>query len=182
MKTIQVPDFKTLNELYDFFMAAYSHCPFHRHLTAYASKDEVKIICELGIKQGGSTAALLITQPDELYSYDIRISQIKSNLFRRLSGRTKLSIIEADSTQVKCVPCDMLVIDTYHTQEHIAIELQLHAPQVRHYIVCHDANYPKGSKPEGMLRATITEYANKNGWVVDMDDPTATGTMAIRRC
>lgn len=46
--------------------------------------------------------------------------------------------IEADDRKIALEPTDLLFIDTWHVEEQLRIELQLHAEQARKWIILHD--------------------------------------------
>jgi hypothetical protein len=137
-----------------------------------------KPICELGVRTGRSTTALLRGAKVPVHSWDIDPCRAAREKLEPLAeGRWHFT--QGDSLGARLPECDMLFIDTEHTYLQLRAELYLHHARVNKYIAMHDTwmwEFPQYS--EGMRRAIdefqedfphwITGYENKecNGLTV----------------
>lgn len=121
---------------------------------------ECETIKELGVCQGATLAALLMTNPKKITGIDIAphyfLPYIKH--FHKYAEENNVdfsyeNMSSHDNASVSEV--DLLHIDSLHTPKHLLQELKLHAPHVKKYIVCHDTANFKGSK--GLFQ-TIAHY------------------------
>ncbi len=96
-------------------------------------------VVEFGVRNGQSTTALLCGQPDRMRSYDIERCAIAERLdLENDGGRTEFTFTVADSREDELGFCDFLFIDSTHTGEHLAAELDKHSFCVTRYIAMHD--------------------------------------------
>lgn len=108
------------------------HCDKLRELASQAGT-----VVEFGHRPGVSTVALLAGQPRNLFSYITHLDDI-SQVLKRNAGETRFQLEVKDSLEVAIPPCDLLFIDTEHTEERLTRELEKHADRVRQRIVLHD--------------------------------------------
>jgi hypothetical protein len=132
----------------------------HKSLIACANDPDVNVIKELGVCQGATFAALMMTKPKKLIGYDIASRYIDpyKHLFDKYAKEHNLDyeFHEMSSHDTRSVSqVDMLHIDSLHTPAHLQQELRMHAPKVRKYIVLHDTANFKGSSG---LFVTIAKY------------------------
>lgn len=108
------------------------HLPKLRELAS-----QCDTVIEFGVRTARSSVALLAGQPKTLKSYDRRASpQVK--LLERWRGKTDYQFRQADVLDVEPEACDLLFIDTKHTADQLAAELDRHAGGVRRWIALHD--------------------------------------------
>jgi hypothetical protein len=106
---------------------------------------------ELGVHQGATSACACLAGAESVTGVDI--------------GPYDFSFIERSSHDPSTVgECDVLLIDSKHTPQHLKKELQLHASSVRNYIIMHDTYKIKGlhkvaSQLEGWK---VEEYYQEN--------------------
>jgi len=98
---------------------------------------------ELGTHQGATAAAAILGGATDVTLVDIDHSRIAPNLplFKKYckAKNINLNIIQADSrSRVARGKCDVLLIDSCHTYEHLVQELHLHSKWVKNYIIVHD--------------------------------------------
>jgi len=122
---------------------------------------ECETIKELGVCQGGTLAALMLSNPQKKITgidYDPKYFMPYKRLFIDYAEKHSIDFdfIEGDSLDKKLASkVDLLHIDTLHTEKHLLQELKIHAPLVKKYIVFHDTCNAKGST--GLLLA-IARY------------------------
>jgi len=132
----------------------------HEALQKYGA--ECPIQKELGVSQGGTLAAMMLTNPEKLTGVDYLADRF--NPYRQLfedyatQHGIEFRFMQRDSLDARtATACDLLHIDSRHTVSHLRQELTLHAPGVSKYIICHDTQ----AKPE--LMTVIRMFA---GWRV----------------
>ena len=172
----------SIEELYEQFVSRYKSAWFYETLIDLANRPEVDSVIELGVKQGGSTSAFLTCNISCLVSCDITFKHLNKGLFERLLPEGIMWVLlKIDSTIVPVGPCDLLMIDTVHTYDHVTKELSLQADSVRHYIAIHDANYPKGeADPRKTVRAAIQDFAEGTKWEIIKDVAVGTGMIVLK--
>jgi len=110
------------------------HIPTLKEFAAKAAG----VVVEVVPRVGNSTVGLLAGQPKSLFSYGPRAN---TPLFERLvpvRGSTDMSAIIEDSLASDIPYCDLLFIDTQHTEKRLAAELSRHTPRCRRFIAIHD--------------------------------------------
>ena len=136
------------------------YCAVHDALTGLM--EDCKIYKELGVKQGTTLAAVMLTNPKLILAIDRSLDDYKpyKKLFETYAteNNIKFDIKETDSTSFisTAISCDLLFIDTQHVYSQLKKELNAHHAFVNKYIVMHDTH----AKPE-MLKA-IEQFVEKN--------------------
>lgn len=97
---------------------------------------ECDVVVELGFRTGISTSAFLAAERPKVYSYDTR-PDIQS-LKRIRKAYPFFQFIVGDSRKIDIPTCDMLFIDTDHTEATTRTELSRHHERVNRWIVLHD--------------------------------------------
>jgi hypothetical protein len=104
-------------------------------------------VTELGVRGVVSTWAFLAARPNKVVSIDwdrepFRVSQEGLEEARRLAKENgiEFEFRAADTTQIEIEPTDLLFIDTWHNYEQLLLELLMHSPNVRKWIIAHDTN------------------------------------------
>ena len=156
------------------------HCPMLRQLAR-----EHKHCTEFGVRYGTSTIALLAGLPRVLHSYDIR-QQFDLSLFRSWAGtNTDFQFFE-QSTLSACIHyTELLFIDTLHTKDQLAQELNRHAGMVASAIALHDTKtfgrIGEDGRPGGLMDA-VEEFLTKHPeWFVSMTTEANNGFTILRR-
>lgn len=130
------------------------------HKALIEKAKDCKVIKEIGVCQGGTLAALLLTNPEKLIGIDISPKYFEpyQKHFYQYSKENNIDFefIAGDSHNPKLSSeVDLLHIDSLHRPDHLMKELIIHAPKVKKYIVFHDtANY----KTSSGLFVTIAKY------------------------
>lgn len=121
---------------------------------------------EFGTRTGVSTSALLYSRPKWMRSYDIKLTPKAIQLAQQanLEG-IDYALIEADTKKIVIEPCDLLFIDTEHTDVQCSRELIMHEKKVSKYIILHDtetfafAGEKKGTRG---LMFSIVDFLRRN--------------------
>lgn len=124
---------------------------------------ECETIKEIGVCQGATLAAMMLTNPKKLIGFDIMPKYF--NPYKKhfddyaKENDIDFEFIVGDSINPKIThEVDMLHIDSLHKPEHLMKELIIHAPKVKKYIAFHDtANYKNTSGLLVALARYITE-------------------------
>ena len=161
------PDLTHVTNLEDFYneitkaqQGAHGEEYTEHHKSLVACAQECDTIKELGVCQGATLAAMLMTKPKSLTGYDIAGYYFEpyKHLFEKYAEENNIEFTykELSSHSPSSVSqVDMLHIDTLHKPDHLFKELLMHAPKVRKYIVLHDtANF----KNSNGLFVTIAKY------------------------
>ena len=155
---------KDIKEFYEELVSAQQgshgkeYTEHHKALVKCAK--ECETIKELGVCQGATLAAMLMTNPKKIAGYDIAAYYFEPYMkhFEKYAEENNIDfsynqMSSHDPASVSEV--DMLHIDSLHQPDHLLQELKLHAPHVKKYIVFHDTANFKGSK--GLFK-TIAHY------------------------
>lgn len=114
----------------------------HVHtLIKYASQCDH--ITEMGVRGIFSTWAFIASKPKKLVSYDLHDPIKWGGNIQDVYDVAKRHDIEfqfhiADVRDIEIEDTDLLFIDTWHVYEQMKIELKLHAPKTKKYIIMHD--------------------------------------------
>jgi hypothetical protein len=181
----------TLKEFYDTLSGMQASAHFneyiehHKPLKKCAEDPEVNIIKEIGVCQGVTLAALMMTKPKKLVGYDIMPKYFMpyKKLFDEYAKNNNVDfdyIVMSSHDKKSVSKCDLLHIDSLHDPVHLRKELELHAPKVSKYIVFHDTANFKGSK--GLL-PVIADYITRTeqSWQIIDHYPHRVGYTAIKR-
>jgi len=104
----------------------------------------VETITEFGPYQGCSTAAWLMLKPKTFITIDAGVA-LDVELYKKAAAEIKVDFkfIVSNDLEIQISPCELLFIDTMHTEEHTYQELTLHADKVSKYLVFHDVAEPR---------------------------------------
>lgn len=109
--------------------------------TLYEYAKRCDHITEFGAYNGISTTAFFFACPKRLISYDLYQSSVLFDAFEESKGMgLDYSYIIANDLDVEIEPTDLLFIDTYHSENQLDQELNLHSHKVRRYIIFHDVD------------------------------------------
>jgi cephalosporin hydroxylase len=134
---------------------------------------------ELGVLSGVSAAAAWVGNPslNHLELVDINFDTISPHrhLFEQECGnRVVFNHNSSIDPDVPVSTVDMLMVDSMHTYRHVRAELELHAPNVKKYIVFHDAKHPP-------VKQAIDEFLSRNEWEYVIYDDRSFGYAIIQR-
>jgi hypothetical protein len=177
-------DWKTIYELYMYSVRRpldiNEHMPFLAGL-AYSHP----IIVEFGFRSGRSTCSFLVGEAEKVYSYDIAPCTLDVRLIKSMPGvGDRLIFTQQDSREADIPQCDLLFIDSDHTDTVIEVELEKHCNKVRKTIAMHDtiAYGPKHPDGTGGLTAAIDAFLRKHSeWKRVIHFPHNHGLMVLRR-
>ena len=135
----------------------------HKALAKYGKQCPVQK--ELGVAQGGTLAALMLTNPKKLTGIDFKGNRFQpyQRYFVDYANQNGIhfEFYDRDSIDPTTVSdCDLLHIDSRHTATHLAQELKLHGDKVRKYIVCHD------TQAIPAMITTLKQYISGKDWRV----------------
>lgn len=140
---------------------------------------DVKTITELGTFQGCSTSAWLKLKPKKLITIDIK-PYLDKDIFKIAAKEigVHFEYIIADDMTINIEPCDLLFIDTSHTEEHTYQELKRHGNKALKYIAFHDVVEPKHQTMPGIKRY-LQENINK--WEIFYKDLVGDGFLVLKK-
>lgn len=140
---------------------------------------DVKTITELGTFQGCSTSAWLKLRPKKLITIDIK-PHLDKDIFEIAAKEigVHFEYIIADDMTINIEPCDLLFIDTSHTEEHTYQELKRHGNKALKYIAFHDVVEPKHQTMLGIKRY-LQENINK--WEIFYKDLVGDGFLVLKK-
>lgn len=163
---------------------AYKSPDLAAHVPTLSALASGKRVCEFGVRTGHSTAAFFHGGPREFVSYDIltpfNIAQLET-LARACGVDWKFT--EADDLKIEIAPCDVLFIDTVHTGEHLAKELDKHADKVAELIVLHDTAMPFVSDDcdSFTMWQAIGRFLESGEWAIKLHDIRDNGLTILER-
>lgn len=141
-------------------------------------------VTEFGFRYGTSFTALLMGKPKVAVSYDISVPEWADKLIETIKGNTDAKVINGNTLEITIKPTELLFIDTLHTYEQLAKELNLHAHLVDKYLVFHDTETfgiksEDGTTP-GLMQA-IDELLLKDQWKLEKHYPNNNGLTVLKR-
>jgi len=136
-----VSEERQLNQLWDLYEDGIRNTrDIQEHMTVlfkYASL--CRHVTELGTSCGCSTSAFVMAKPDVLRTYDhkehARVHKVCE--VARCMGIDFVYTIQ-DVLTVDIAETDLLFIDTWHCQQQMAKELEMHAPKASRFLIMHD--------------------------------------------
>ena len=150
------------------------YCAIHDAIRKYLKDCDSYL--ELGVHQGGTASAAMLSKPTKVYLLDIDMSRYNKFLAPIakkycLENYIQLSVEQADSTSsttrtyldVATLGIDMLVIDSYHHPSHMMKELNLYGKIAGKYILAHDTSQLMGKNNDSLYQC-LKEWSNKNGF------------------
>ena len=159
------------------------YCAQHDAIRKYLP--ECESYKELGTHQGG-TAACVMTAEHKIkyielidinhYKYRWKLQELAEPYCKE--NNIELVVRDADSSSLASLgsPVDMMLIDSVHRPDHLIKELQMHAPNVKKYMIFHDTF----SVPQ--LQSVIEGFCLENPrWKVIERGTTNVGYTVIKR-
>lgn len=167
---------KTFNFEKEYESACNTPSDINEHIpTLLKIAQSVDSITEMGVRSGVSTRAFMYANPKKLIAYDLKKDHKVDQMFEYAKTLGKnFHYIESNVLDIKIEKTDLLFIDTFHCYEQLSQELQLHAKQVKKYVIFHDV-YTYGLVPEkcsnynfvgtkGILYAIEEFLENNHDW------------------
>lgn len=113
----------------------------------------IETITEFGPFQGCSTAAWLMLRPKKFTTVDKGVA-LDIDTFSKAARElgVDFNFIIGDDTEIEIDPCELLFIDTTHTEDHTYLELSIHAHKVSKFLVFHDINESRFTTLKGINR------------------------------
>lgn len=119
-------------------------------------------VTEMGVRWVTSTWAFLAARPKRLVSYDISDCNIDEALKMGKEIGVNFDFRKLDVLKVEIEPTDLLFIDTYHAYPQLTMELTLHSPRTRKYIIMHDTT-TYAYRDEGRYQGVSVLASSGNG-------------------
>lgn len=180
----------TLTDLWDRHVAVPSdvraHLPMLRLLAA--SSDGV---VEFGTRHAVSAAALAVGAADSRHPAGltcvdlVRQPEVTVLAAACAAAGVRFEFVRRDTRELPPVACDLLFIDTLHTADQLAAELDRHAAGVRRWIALHDTVTfgVRGEVPgTAGLRAAVDAFlAARPEWAEWFTSPADNGMTVLRR-
>ena len=156
------------------------------HLNAlfvYASS--VRTITELGTGSGAATAAFAFGRPDRLLTVDIAESTLARPVCDKIKAAgINIEYVIVSSLDINLEPVDFLFIDTWHTHDQLAAELERHHDKAQKFLGFHDMN-TFGHIGEdgglGMVHALGDFLREHPEWIINEHSPFCNGLTILRR-
>jgi len=142
-----------------------NYCDIHDAIQRYTTKDCTYM--ELGVHQGGTATAAMLAKPKKIILIDVDFSLYNETLAPLAEkyceeNNIELIVKKCDSTTLASQhACDILAIDSKHTQRHMGQELNVHGSNVSSYIIAHDTAMIENTKNDKLYR-TLIEFCD--GW------------------
>jgi hypothetical protein len=138
----------------------------------------VQTITEFGPFQGCSTAAWLKLNPKKFTTVDQGIA-LEIDLFKAAAEEigVEFNFIVNSDLNIIIEPCELLFIDTVHTEDHTFKELELHADKVTRYLVFHDIVESRF----GTLAGIKKWWKNHPEWIEKYSDHNDCGFLVLEK-
>jgi hypothetical protein len=111
--------------------------------------DKSPRIVELGFRGGVSTSALMAAKPKRLTiidwdkpPFEIDRNRLRDIIMDGMEQDTFVEFHPQDSLDAWLPESEMLFLDTFHTYEHLFLELMRHSENITNYILIHDTDEP----------------------------------------
>ena len=143
MKSINLDECVSLDEAFEKYKSMWGPQLNPRNSQLMECVKECKSVMELGVHQGLSIMTLIMANKDleTVIGVDIDLDKWHKKMDGLVldwikQGNTEVIMHECDSTDPKCAAeVDMLHIDSLHHPNHLRKELDLHAKNVKKYIM-----------------------------------------------
>ncbi len=138
----------------------------------------VETITEFGPFQGCSTAAWISLRPKKFVTVDRGVS-LDIPVFQQAAEEVGVSFkfVIGNDIEIDIEPCELLFIDTMHTEDHTFNELQRHADKISKYLVFHDVNPNRFDTLKGINKW----WVNHSEWHLKYQDFEDCGFMVLEK-
>ena len=161
------------------------YCDHHSKIKELSS--ECRSYSELGTHQGATAARAMLSKFDKIKLVDTDISRYRKFLEPIatqycLDNNKTLEVFEGSSIDNKSTleTVDLLFIDSMHKSSHMKKELNLHAKNVKKYILAHDTHRQHG-RINTSLYETLESFCKTNPWEVAERNTVAEGYTLLKR-
>lgn len=161
-----------------------NYCDIHDAIKRFLTSNDAYM--ELGTHQGGTASSAMLCNPAKVVLVDIDLSRYRKFLdpiARQYctDNNIQLQTLEVDSTSLASFNMtDVLVIDSLHTPQHMAKELNFHGLNTKKYIIAHDTSVINGRADDSLFRC-MEQYARANGWRIIERGTTNVGYTVMKR-
>lgn len=151
------------------------------HDAIYKYMEECESYMELGVNQGGTASAAMLTKPKFIQLVDINLRTYKQYLGPLAEkfcaeNNIELRTLQCDSREEEAeAEVDVLMIDTVHQPHFMKKELHRHGHNIRKYIIAHDTFTFPG------LHKMLLVWAEENGFELIEYDQNSAGYTVIGR-
>lgn len=138
----------------------------------------VETITEFGPFQGCSTAAWISLRPKKFVTVDRGVS-LDIPVFQQAAEEVGVSFkfVIGNDIEIDIEPCELLFIDTMHTEDHTFNELLRHADKISKYLVFHDVNPNRFDTLKGINKW----WVNHLEWQLKYQDFEDCGFMVLEK-
>ena len=158
------------------------YCDIHDAIFKYMKDCET--YKEIGVNQGGTASAGILTNPKKVELIDTDLSKYNKHLRPLAEGYCKLKKIELKTLEISSDDrrsvtgrYDLMLIDSYHKAWYLRKELSLHAEHINKYIILHDTNF----HPNGLRQMAIRFCKENPSWKVLEEGTKNVGYMVMER-
>ena len=151
----------------------------HDAITKYM--EDCESYMELGVNQGGTASAVMLTNPKFIQLVDIDLRKYEKYLGPIASeycaeNNIELVTLRCDSRDKEAeAKVDMLMIDSVHQPAFMSKELNRHGKNVNKYIIAHDTfTFPA-------LHKLLVKWGKENGFEMIEYDKNSAGYTVIKR-
>jgi len=152
-------------------------------LREYAEKCEH--ITEMGVRWVTSSWAFLASNPTKMISYDLgRHPNVGTLIAAAEFDNIDFTFIEANTREIEIEETDLLFLDTEHSYDQVKVELELHAPRTRKYVIFHDTVTfgTRGMDGKNGILPAIEEWTEAHPeWVLDQHFENNNGLTIYKR-
>ncbi len=135
-------------------------------------------VVEFGVRDGHSTKALLAGHPKKMLSYDI----VDCPVVERLEpDGTKYKFILADAEQADIPDCDLLLVDSKHTAEHVLTLIRRHRGHVLRWFAFHDTDTYGAIGEDGKVGILAPIREQLGDWKPIYDSKASHGMLILER-
>ena len=133
--------------------------------------EKVERITEFGLRGGDSTTAFLAARPKSFNTYDINPAcQATYDRLKVMSEDCSFLFFCNDTSCSDILETDLLFIDSYHSFDQLAAELNRHHQMVKRYIIMHDTHtfgWRGEDRKEPGLKVAIAKFlATSKSWQI----------------
>jgi len=145
------------------------YCDIHKAIKKYLKNDDVYM--EFGVHQGGTASTAMLAKPKSIILVDIKMAKYNMFLSPIANKWCEENNIELKVKQTSSIDlgslnyCDVLMIDSVHTHDHMTAELSLHGGSICKYIIAHDTSRLFG-RPNDVLFRVLENFAKANKWEI----------------
>jgi len=173
MKTIDFSECISLDEAFEKYKSMWGKQLTPRNNQMMECVKECKSVMELGVHQGLSIMTMTMANEDleTIIGVDINLDKWRGKMSSLVldwvkAFDTEVIMRECSSTDPACTAeVDMLHIDSLHHADHLRKELDLHAKNVKKYIMFHDINQNGYA-----LGKVVKDFVSKTEWKVHVEN------------